>query len=61
MATRAQKLSVMLAFIAAALSLGSAAVTYAGTGQLRLTPVAGGIVMLVLGISGYKRITAPPA
>ena len=57
MVTPTQKLAVVLAFLAAALSFGAVAVGYARTGDIRLTPLAGGAVMLALGISGYKRIS----
>ena len=61
MPTSTQKLAVILAFVAAALSLAAVAVGYLQTGTMRLTPLGGGLLMLVLGISGYKRITAPRA
>jgi hypothetical protein len=61
MPTSTQKLAVVLAFVAAALSLAAVVVGYVQTGTMRLTPLAGGLLMLLLGISGYKRITAPRA
>ena len=61
MPTSTQKLVVILAFVAAALSLVAVAVGYLQTGTIRLMPLGGGLLMLVLGISGYKRITAPRA
>jgi hypothetical protein len=61
MATSTQKLAVTLAFVAAALSFSAVAVGYARTGEIAVTPLGGGTVMLVLGISGYKRISAPRA
>jgi lipopolysaccharide export LptBFGC system permease protein LptF len=61
MATSTQKLAVVLAFVAAALSLAAAAVAYARHGEIRVTLLGGGAVMLLLAISGYKRITAPGA
>ena len=57
MATSTQKLAVILAFVAAALSFAAVAVGYAQTGEIRVTPLGGGAVMLALGVSGYKRIT----
>ena len=61
MATSTQKLTVVLAFVAAALSFVAVVVGYVQTGTIRITPLGGGVVMLALGISGYKRITAPRA
>ena len=61
MASPVQKLAVVLAFIAAALSFAAVAVGYAQTGTIRITPLGGGALMLALGISGYKRISAPRA
>jgi hypothetical protein len=57
-ATSTQKLAVILAFVAAALSFAAAAVVYAGQGGFRVTLIGGGAVMLALGIRGLKRITA---
>jgi hypothetical protein len=59
MATSTQKLTVVLAFVAAALSFAAVVVGYVQTGTIRVTPLGGGLLMLALGISGYKRITAP--
>ena len=61
MATSTQKLAVALAFVAAALSFAAVVAGYVQTGSIRVTPLGGGILMLALGISGYKRITAPRA
>jgi hypothetical protein len=61
MASSTQKLAVVLAFIAAALSFAAVAVGYVQTGTIRITPLGGGALMLALGISGYKRISAPRA
>ena len=61
MASSTQKLAVVLAFIAAALSFAAVAVGYVQTGTIRITPLGGGVLMLALGISGYKRISAPRA
>ncbi len=61
MPTSTQKLAVFLAFVAAALSLAAVVVGYLQTGTIRLTPLGGSLLMLMLGISGYKRITAPRA
>ena len=56
MPTSTQRLAVVLAFVAAALSFAAVAVGYARTGEIRVTPLGGGAVMLALGVSGYKRI-----
>jgi hypothetical protein len=61
MASSTQKLAVVLAFVAAALSFAAVAVGYVQTGTIRITPLGGGALMLALGISGYKRISAPRA
>ena len=60
MATNSQKMAVVLAFAASALSLIAAVVRYAKTGELALTPLAGGLFMFVLGISGLQRLRKPP-
>jgi hypothetical protein len=59
MATSTQKISVVLAFVAAGLSFAAVAISYFGAGQVRLTPLGGGVVMLALGISGYRRLKTP--
>jgi hypothetical protein len=56
MPTSTQKLAVVLAFVAAALSFAAVAVAYTRTGEIRVTPLGGGALMLALGISGYRRI-----
>jgi hypothetical protein len=61
MPSSTQKLAVVLAFIAAALSFAAVAVGYVQTGTIRITPLGGGALMLALGIGGYKRISAPRA
>ena len=61
MPTSTQKLAVAVAFIAAAFSFAAVAVGYVQTGTIRITPLGGGVLMLALGISGYKRISAPRA
>jgi len=61
MASSTQKLAVVLAFVAAALSLAAVVVGYVQTGTIRITPLGGGVLMLALGISGYKRVSAPRA
>jgi hypothetical protein len=59
MATSTQKLTVVLAFVAAALSFAAVVVGYLQTGTIQVVPLGGGVLMLALGIGGYKRITAP--
>ena len=59
MATSTQKLTVVLAFVAAALSFAAVVVGYLQTGTIPVVPLGGGALMLALGIGGYKRITAP--
>jgi hypothetical protein len=61
MGTPTQKLAVVLAFLAAALSLAAVVSGYMRTGDIHVTPLGGGIVMLALGVSGYKRLKAPRA
>jgi hypothetical protein len=51
-----QKLAVLLAFVAAALSLIAVAMGYARRGDIAVTPLFGGLLMLALGISGYARL-----
>jgi hypothetical protein len=57
--TTSQKLAVMLAFFAAALSLSAAASSYFKEGQIDALPIFGGLFMLSLGISGYLRVRNP--
>jgi hypothetical protein len=56
MPTRTQKLTVVLAFVAAALSLTAAAIGFFADGEINATPVLGGLFMLALGIGGYRRL-----
>jgi hypothetical protein len=60
-ATSSQKGAVALAFVAAALSLTAAAVVYQKTGAINLTPLFGGLFMLLLGIAGLRRLRQPPS
>jgi hypothetical protein len=60
MPTRSQKLAIVLAFVAAALSFGAAAVRLLRDGAIEATPLFGGLFMLALGIAGYRRLKAPP-
>jgi hypothetical protein len=53
-----QKLAIFLAFFAAALSFAAVGLRYASDGRIDMTPLFGGILMLVLGISGYRRFKA---
>jgi len=61
MATSTQRLAVFLAFTAAVLSLAAVAVSYFRTGDIPVTPLGGGAVMLFLAISGYQRLKTPRA
>jgi hypothetical protein len=54
--TSSQRLAVVLAFVAAALSLAAAGVAYYRRGDIAVTPLFGGLFMLALGISGYARL-----
>jgi lipopolysaccharide export LptBFGC system permease protein LptF len=54
--THTQKLAIVLAFVAAALSLAAVIVGYSRTGQILATPLLGGLLMLALGIGGYARL-----
>ena len=56
MPTSSQKLAVVLAFAAAALSLLAAALQFVRHGTIRVTPIAGGLLMLALGVSGYAKL-----
>ena len=56
MASSSQKTAVVLAFVAAVLSFISAAVRFDRSGELGLTPLAGGLFMLALGIGGAIRL-----
>ena len=56
MPTRAQKFAVVLAFMAAALSLVAVVIRVVRDGTLDATPLLGGLLMLVLGIGGYRRL-----
>lgn len=46
----------MLAFIAAALSLGAVGVGLVRDGSVSMTPLLGGLLMLALGIGGYRKL-----
>jgi len=65
MATSTQKLAVVLAFVAAALSFTAVAIGYFNNGDIRVTPLGGGMVMLAFAVTGYQKIKAaaapPPA
>ena len=60
MATPAQKTAVVLAFVAASLSFGSVAARFLRDGEIALMPLAGGLFMLALGVSGVMRLRNPP-
>jgi hypothetical protein len=54
--THAQKVAVVLAFVAAGLSLTAAAMAMVRTGTIQATPLFGGLFMLALAISGWAKI-----
>lgn len=54
--TSTQKLAVVLAFVATALSLGAAAVVFARRGEIAVTPLFGGLFMLVMAVAGYRKL-----
>jgi hypothetical protein len=54
-----QTLAVVLAFLAAVTSLAAALVGWTTRGELRVTPLIGGLLMLVLAISGVRRLRTP--
>jgi drug/metabolite transporter (DMT)-like permease len=58
--TAGQKLAVLLAFVAAALSFTALALGYSRTGAIDSTPLFGGLFMLALGLGGYFKIRRPP-
>jgi hypothetical protein len=59
--TGKQRLAIWLAFIAAALSFTAVGIGYSRDGNVDMTPLFGGILMLVLGITGYRRLNASRA
>jgi hypothetical protein len=56
MGTPTQKLAVALAFVAAAVSLGAAALRLARDGRVDAVFAFGGLLMLVLAVGGYTRL-----
>jgi hypothetical protein len=52
----AQKLTVLLAFTAAALSFSALTIVFLRTGTIQATPLLGGLLMVALGLAGYVRI-----
>ena len=58
--TSGQKLAVVLAFVAAALSFTALAIGYSRTGAIDSTPLFGGLFMLALGLAGYSRLRKQP-
>jgi hypothetical protein len=57
--TSTQKLAVFLAFLTAALSFAAVAASYYRTGIIPVMPLAGGAVMLMLGVGGYQKLKTP--
>lgn len=51
-----QRVAVILAFVAAALSFAAVFIGYRNTGSMPTTPLFGGLFMLALGINGYFRL-----
>jgi hypothetical protein len=51
-----QKLTVLLAFTAAALSFSALTIIFLRTGTIQATPLFGGLLMVALGLAGYSRI-----
>ena len=58
--TPAQKLAVLLAFVAAGLSFVALAISISRSGRIDAAPLFGGLLMLALGLSGYFKIRRPP-
>ena len=54
--TPAQKLAVLLAFVAAGLSFAVLIVSVVRTGAIQATPLFGGGLMLALGLADYSRL-----
>jgi hypothetical protein len=54
-----QRFAVALAFVAAAISLAAVGSAWLSRGELPITPLGGGLLMLALGISGLHRIRQP--
>ena len=55
MPTRSQKFAVVLAFTTTAPSLAAASIRLIRDGSIAATPLFGGLLMLTLGIGGYRR------
>ena len=58
--TPAQKLAVLLAFVAAGLSFVALAIGSSRSGRIDAAPLFGGLLMLALGLTGYFKIRRPP-
>jgi hypothetical protein len=58
--TSTQKLTVLFAFVAAALSLIAVGVAYVRSGDVATTPLFGGLLMLALGIAGVAKLRRNP-
>lgn len=54
--TSSQKMIVAFAFVAGLLSLAVAAAVFVQRGAIAVTPLFGGIFMLVLGVGGYVKL-----
>jgi uncharacterized membrane protein len=60
MRTRAQLGTIILAFAAAAISLGTVAIRAVRYGIVEATPLLGGLLMLALAVAGYARLKNSP-
>jgi hypothetical protein len=58
--TTTQKVAVVLAFLAAALSLAAVAAVYVRRGEIATTPLFGGLFMLFMAIAGVSRLRRLP-
>jgi hypothetical protein len=58
--TPAQKLTVLLAFVLAAVNFSVLVFAIVRTGTIQALPLFGGLLMLTLGMVGYSRIRQPP-
>ena len=51
-----QQFAIGLAFTAAVLSFAAAAIGYSRTGDVDMTPLAGGLLMLAMGVGGLLKV-----
>jgi len=57
MASSTQRLTLVLAFVASTASFTAVAVRFLTDGAILVTPLVGGVLMLILGIGGYLKVT----